>query len=125
VSADDVALLSRPLMRLRWWPEHNPRVTELADRSGIAMDLPMEVARHLVLAGIGAGFFVRTYVRTDLATGALVKIPIRGMASIHRDVALVRRRGTSLPPAAAMLVQALRAQASRIGLASKPLPKGR
>jgi DNA-binding transcriptional LysR family regulator len=125
VSPDDVAMLSRPLVRLRWWPEHDARVTELADRSGTATDLPMEVAHHLVLAGIGAGFFARTYVRTELAAGVLVEIPVRGMASIHRDVALVRRRGTPLPPAAAALVQVLRDQAARIGLTPKPLPKAR
>jgi DNA-binding transcriptional LysR family regulator len=95
----------------------------LADRSGTATDLPMEVARHLILSGMGAGFFARTYVRTELAGGVLVEIPVRGMASLHRDVALVRRRGTSLSPAAAALVQALRAQAGRIGLAPKPPPK--
>jgi DNA-binding transcriptional LysR family regulator len=122
VSPDDVAMLSRPLVRLRWWRQHDPLVTELADRSGTATDLPMEVARHLILSGMGAGFFARTYVRTDLAGGVLVEIPVRGMASLHRDVALVRRRGTSLSPAAAALVQALRAQAGRIGLAPKPPP---
>ena len=125
VSPDDVAMLSRPLIRLRWWLQHNPRVTDLADRSGTATDLPMEVARHLVLAGIGAGFFARTYVRSDLAAGALVEIPVRVMPPLHRDIALVRRRGTPLSPAAAALVQALRAQADRIELAPKLPPKGR
>jgi DNA-binding transcriptional LysR family regulator len=122
VTPQDVAMLSRPLVRLRWWPQHDPRVTELADRSGTATDLPMEVARHLVLAGIGAGFFARTYVRADLEAGVLVEIAVRGMAPLHRDIALVRRRGSSLSPAAAALVQALRVQAGRIGLAPKPPP---
>ena len=107
--------LSRPLIRLRWWPKHDPRVTELADRSGSAMDLPMEIARSLVLSGTGAGFFARTYVTGDVAVGSLVEIPVRGMAPLHRDVALVRRRGTSLSPATAALVQALRVQTEHLG----------
>lgn len=115
VSPDDVARLARPLLRLRWWPKHDPHVTRLAERSGTVMELPMEVARSLVLEGVGAGFFARTYVSSDLAAGALVEIPVRGMTPLHRDVALVRRRGTALSPAAAGLVQALRTQAERLG----------
>jgi len=79
------------------------------------MDLPMEIARSLVLAGIGAGFFARTYVAGDVAAGALAEIPVRGMAPLHRDVALVRRRVSSLSPATAALVQALRVQTERLG----------
>jgi DNA-binding transcriptional LysR family regulator len=115
VTQDDIVKRSRPLFRLRWWPKHDLRVTELADRSGAAIELPMEIARSLALAGTGAGFFARTYVDADLAAGALVEIAVRSMAPLHRDVALVRRRGTSLSPVAAALVQALRVQTERLG----------
>jgi DNA-binding transcriptional LysR family regulator len=120
VTQDDVAALARPLLRLRWWPKHDPRVTRLAERSGTVVDLPMEIARRLVLSGVGAGFFARTYVSDELTAGALAKIPVRGMAPLHRDIALVRRRGKALSPAAAELVQVLRAQTQRLGLSAKP-----
>lgn len=119
VTPDDVAKLARPLLRLRWWPKHDPRVTRLAERSGRSVDLPMEAARSLVLTGVGAGFFVRTLVADDLACGALVEVAVRGMPPLHRDVALVRRRGAALSPAAAELVEALRVQAAHLGFAPK------
>jgi DNA-binding transcriptional LysR family regulator len=75
----------------------------------------MEAARSLVLTGAGEGFFVRTLVADDLARGALVEVPVRGMPPLHRDVALVRRRGAALSPAAAELVEALRVQVVRLG----------
>ena len=73
------------------------------------------IARYLVLAGVGAGFFARTYVGDDLERGALVEVAVRGMAPLSRDVALVRRRGAALSPAAADLVQALRVETLRLG----------
>lgn len=119
VSEDDVAALAQPLMKLRWWPTHHPRVSEIAERSRTAMELPMEIARHLVLGGVGAGFFSRTYVAGELTEGVLVEVQVRGWAPLHRDVALVRRRSAELPPAAAELVQVLRAQTLKLGFKPK------
>ncbi len=112
VSQAEVARLARPLIRLRWWPQHDPRITALADRSGAFAELPMETARHLVLHGTGAGFFVRTFIAADLAEGALVSIAVRGLAP-SRTSALVRRRRSPLSPAAAALIECLRVQAQR------------
>jgi DNA-binding transcriptional LysR family regulator len=68
-----------------------------------------------VLHGTGAGFFARTYIADDLAASALAEIAVRGLAPIVRGSALVRRsRSTPLSPAAAALIQALRAQADRL-----------
>jgi DNA-binding transcriptional LysR family regulator len=115
VTQDDVARLARPLLQLRWWPSHHPLITRLVQQSGTAMEVPMETARHLVLHGTGAGFFARTYIADDLAASALAEIAVRGLAPIVRGSALVRRsRSTPLSPAAAALIQALRAQADRL-----------
>jgi DNA-binding transcriptional LysR family regulator len=111
VSRDDVANLARPFFRLRWWPAHHPEITSIAERSGSAMEIPMEIARPLLLRGQGAGFFVKTYVAQDLADGALVEIPVRGLGRLTRGSALVRRRRSALGPAAAELIQLIRAQA--------------
>lgn len=116
VSRDDVANLARPFYRLRWWPAHHPQITSIAERSGTAMEIPMEVARPLALRGQGAGFFVRTYVAQDLADGALVEIPVRGFSRLTRGSALVRRRRSVLGPAAAELIQLIRSQAAQCGL---------
>jgi DNA-binding transcriptional LysR family regulator len=117
VSRDDVANLARPFYRLRWWPAHHPEIARIADRSGTAMEIPMEIARPLVLHGQGAGFFVRTYVAQDLADRSLLEIPVRGLARLTRGSALVRRRRSVLGPATAELIQLIRAQAAACGLA--------
>ena len=115
-SRDDVAQLAQPFFRLRWWPAHHPELVRLAERAGTAMEVPMEIARHLALQRQGAGFFARTYVAHDLADGALVEIPVRGVPRLTRGSALVRRRRSPLGPAAAELIQVIHAQAAGCGL---------
>jgi DNA-binding transcriptional LysR family regulator len=120
VSQEDVAALSQPLYRLRWWRNHHPEIQRLAERSGSVAEVAMQAARHLVLQGVGAGFFTRTYVAEDLAAGTLVSVAVRDLSPLHRRSALVRRsRTTALSPAAANFVEALRAQAKRQGLLAK------
>ena len=116
VSRDDVSNLARPFFRLRWWSAHPPEIARIAERSGTAMEIPMEIARPLVLRGQGAGFFVKTYVAQDLADRTLVEIPVRGLARLTRGSALVRRRRSVLGPAAAELIQLIRTQAAACGL---------
>ncbi|HEX6275483.1 MAG TPA: LysR family transcriptional regulator, partial [Polyangiaceae bacterium] len=53
VSRDELLELGRPLYRLRWWPEHHPLLDELVRAAGPVLELPMETARALVLAGHG------------------------------------------------------------------------
>src|SRR5256714_2365651 len=90
VGADDVARLARPLLQLRWWQKHHPRITRLAQRSRTALEVPMETGRYLVLQGTGAGFFTRTYIAGDLEASALSEIPVRGFPQLTRTSALVR-----------------------------------
>ena len=132
VTRDELAVLGRPLLRLRWWQQHHPAVLGLAERAGAALDLPMEAARQVALDGAGVGFFTRTYVAEDLARGDLVEVGVRDLAPLERESALVRRRGAApLSPASAALVEALRRQALRLGLlaqagrAGGPTPRRR
>jgi DNA-binding transcriptional LysR family regulator len=126
VKRDEIAGLARPLLRLRWWPTDPAELSRLALKAGTPVQVPMETARHLVLSGVGAGFFTRTYVAEDLIRGALREVQVRGLRRIFRHSALVRRRRTlPLSSAAADLVQALRAQAQHLeqrrGVRSAPL----
>jgi LysR family transcriptional regulator, low CO2-responsive transcriptional regulator len=123
VSADDVARLARPFLRLRWWQKHHPGLVRLAERAGAAVDIAMETARALALEGAGAGFFVKTYIDEDLRRGALVEVRVRDQPRVFRDSALVRRgRATPLSPASANLVEAIRRRAVELGIA---LPRRR
>jgi DNA-binding transcriptional LysR family regulator len=117
VSREDLARHGRPFFRLRWWQTHHPEILRLAERAGPAIELPMEAARCLALAGAGVGFFVRTYIAEDLQRGELVEIGVRDLPPIYRDSALVRRRRSGpLSPATANLVEAIRRQAVALGL---------
>lgn len=119
---DEQALvrLGRPLIRLRWWPAHDPTITRLAREAGTPMEVPMETARRLVLAGRGVGFFTRTYVAEDLARGDLVAIEVRGLAPLTRDSAVVRRaRPAPLSPASAALVDAIAREARSLGILAR------
>jgi DNA-binding transcriptional LysR family regulator len=113
----EVARQARPFFRLRWWQRHHPRLEELARRSGTSVELTMEAGRTLALAGVGGGFFVRTYLAEDLARGALGVVPVSDLPPLTRGTALVRRRRAGpLSPAAAALVEALRREALGQGL---------
>jgi DNA-binding transcriptional LysR family regulator len=114
VTRDEVARLAHPFLRLRWWQSHHPRLEELARLSDTAVEVPMEMARHLVANGIGAGFFTRTYIAEEIARGSLAEIRVSGIQPIFRDSALVRRRHSGpISPALAAFIQLLRARAER------------
>ena len=119
VGVEDLVRLGRPFFRLRWWQRPDPVLTALAERAGTAVELPMETARAMALAGAGVGFFTRTFIAEDLQRGALAEIEVRDLARIFRDSALVRRRRGPLSPAAAHLVEAIRRQADRLGLLAR------
>jgi DNA-binding transcriptional LysR family regulator len=117
VTRADIVRLGGPLLRLRWWRAHHPELVRLAERTGSALEIPMETARQLLLRGVATGFFVKTYLGEDLQRGALVALPVRDLAPIHRDCAVVRRRRAQpVPPAAARLLKAIEAEARRLGL---------
>jgi DNA-binding transcriptional LysR family regulator len=111
VQQSDVAKLAQPLLRLRWWRTHHPRITSLADESRTSIDVSMEAARRLVLEGTGAGFFPEKLIAEDLARGALREVRVRGLELV-RESALVRRRNAPMSPALASFIDVLR-RASR------------
>lgn len=114
-TVDDVARLARPLLRLRWWEHHHPDIDRIARASGTNVEVPMETARHLVRAGVGAGFFTRSTVADDLKRGLLKEVRVSGMPALSRQAALVRRgRTTRLTPPAAALVDLLQKEAQRL-----------
>ena len=123
VTEADVVRLARPFFRLRWWPEHHPAIERLSAATGTAVDVAMESALHLVQQGVGAGFFTEVYAAGARERGAVVPVAVRGLPHIERGSALVRRATGPLPPCAANLVQAIRAEARRLGLAPR-MPKG-
>jgi LysR family transcriptional regulator, low CO2-responsive transcriptional regulator len=112
VTRDEVARLAGPFLRLRWWQSHHPQLDELARLSDTAVEVSMEMGLHLVSNGIGAGFFTRTYIAEEVASGTLAEIRVSGMAPLFRDSALVRRRHSGpISPALAEFIQLLRARA--------------
>lgn len=120
VTQDELSRLARPLLQLRWWQTHHPKISELARRTGTTVEVPMETARHMVTHGAGVGFFTRTYMSDALARGTVIEVAVRGLGPIFRDSALVRRRRSApLSPATAELIQALRCQAELLTAAAK------
>jgi len=67
-----------------------------------------------VLAGTGAGFFPEKFIAEDLARGALREVHVRGLQTIFRDTALVRRPHAPISPALASFIEVLR-RAARQG----------
>jgi hypothetical protein len=112
-----VAALARPLLLLRWWLELPAALARLAERAQPPVDLPMDTGRHMVLHGIGAGYFPWMQVAEPLTAGALREVAVVDMPPLGRDSALVRRAGgPPLAPAAAALVEAVRRRAGQLGL---------
>ena len=104
----EASRLARPLLRLRWWQSHDPRISRLAEQSETSVEVAMETGRRLVASGVGAGFFARTYIAEELARGTLTEVPVRGLALV-RDSALVRRRHSGpISPALAAFIDLLR-----------------
>jgi DNA-binding transcriptional LysR family regulator len=117
VTSAELVRLGRPLLKLRWWQTHEPTILELADKTGASVEVPMEAARCLVRNSTAVGFFPRTYVAEDLERGVLVEVRVRDLDAFERGSALVRRASESpLSPASRGLVEALEAQAERLGL---------
>ena len=71
-----------------------------------------EAVREAVKAGVGVSMLSRRSVAADLASGALVEIPLVGVSG-ERPFYLLRRRNRQLPPSAAALAEDLVAAAAR------------
>jgi DNA-binding transcriptional LysR family regulator len=117
VNVDEVVKLGRPLLLLRWWPTHHPEMLRLAQRSGNSIDVPMDTARHLTTRGAAVGFFTRAYISEDLEAGRVVEIKVTDSPGMSRESAVVRHaQRAPIPPAAGVLVDAIRRRAPEVGL---------
>jgi DNA-binding transcriptional LysR family regulator len=118
VDVESVAALSAPFLLLRWWIDLPAPLARLAERAPTRVDVPMDTGRHMVLHGIGAGFFPWMQVADLIAAGTLREVTIVDMPPLIRDSALVRRAGAPpLGPAGEALVALVRARARELGLA--------
>lgn len=116
-SRADLVALGRPLLRLRWWPEHHPELEALARQMGSTLEIPMEPALHLVRQGLAVGFFPRSFIGEALAREELVALQLQQMPALERRSALVRRsRPRALDAVTRDLVEALRERARLMGL---------
>jgi DNA-binding transcriptional LysR family regulator len=121
VRCADVVRLARPLLQLRWWRSQHPALTRLADQAGSSIEVPLEIARRMVVSSRAVGAFTHTLIADDLAAGALVRIDVVDLAPLSRDLALVRRDHPGpLSPAATHLIAAITDQARRLGLVATP-----
>jgi len=130
----DLVRLARPLLRLRWWRSHHPELIRIAEEAGSAVEVPLEIAHHLVVERRAVGFFPHTLVARELAAGTMRQLEVVDLPPLVRDLALVRRETRApLSPATAHLVAALTRRAQQLGLlagpptrrrASAPRPRG-
>jgi DNA-binding transcriptional LysR family regulator len=117
VTQADILEWGDPFLQLRWWQATHVSVARLAVRAKSVADVPMEVARYLVLNGVGVGFFTHTLIAEDLAAGNVVALEVTDLPPIYRDGALVRlARNEPLDPVELDFVACLREQAERMGL---------
>ncbi|MCD7058749.1 LysR family transcriptional regulator [Pelagibacterium xiamenense] len=86
--SDVLALVPR-VISLRWWQVDPEGATALVRRAQTSVEIPTGPARKLALAGEGLGFFVRSAIAEQLASGELVEIKPRDFEPLHRDIAAV------------------------------------
>lgn len=117
VAEKDLAQAGQPLFLLRWWQAHHPDLVRLARQSGTHVEIPKEVARRLVLDGLGVGFFPKTYIAGELREKKLVELKVEGMPALGRKLALVaRKKPTAISPVARKLSEELGKQAEKLGI---------
>ena len=71
------------------------RNTTISPRHTLDVD-SLEMAKHLVMRGLGLAFLPRVAVERELAAGELVAVQIEGAEPIRRPIAVIYRRGRTL-----------------------------
>jgi DNA-binding transcriptional LysR family regulator len=124
VEEKELAARARPFLKLRWWRTHHPELSRLAAMCGPTFEVSMETARELVLKNAAVGFFPKVFLASELAAGSLREVGIARLPKIVRDTALVRRkRALPLTPPLVSLVDAIGAEADRLGILRRPPPQ--
>jgi DNA-binding transcriptional LysR family regulator len=117
VTHEELLAQAQPFLLLRWWQTLHPVIARLAQQAQAVIDVPMDTARHMVLHGVGVGFFTWMQVVDALAAGQLVQIQVTDLAPIARDSALVHmERAAPLAATAQALVATIRERAVQLGL---------
>ena len=117
VRSADLTRMATPLLRLRWWRTHHPALIRIADEAGTTVEVPLEVALHLVVECRAVGFFPHALIAGPLAAGALRRLDVADLPPLSRGLAVVRRdRQAALSPATLHLVAALTRRAGALGL---------
>ena len=82
------------------------RSATVAPRHTLDVD-SLEMAKHLVMRGLGLAFLPKVAVERELAAGELAVIAIEGGEPIRRPIAVIHRRGRTLgDPARSLLALA-------------------
>jgi DNA-binding transcriptional LysR family regulator len=117
VRSADLIRTATPLLRLRWWRTHHPALIRIAEEAGTTVEVPLEVALHLVAQCRAIGFFPHALIAGALAAGTLRRLDVTDLPPLSRGLAVVRRdRRAPLTPATAHLVAALTRRAAALGL---------
>lgn len=90
------------------------RDSDIAPRHSLDVD-SLEMAKHLVLRGLGLAFLPRVAVQRELAAGELIPIEIEGAARISRSIAAIYRQGRTLSPTAMSFLALIRSTYERNG----------
>jgi DNA-binding transcriptional LysR family regulator len=121
ITQADLLARAQPFLLLRWWQTLHPAIARLARQAPAVVDVPMDTARHMVLHGVGAGFFTWMQVADALAAGQLVQIHVTDLAPLARESALVHlERAAPLEATAQALVAAIRERAAQLNLLAPP-----
>lgn len=116
VTQADVAHLSDPFILLRWWQITPDPIIQLAEQSGQMLDVSTDTGRYLIANGIGAGFFNRGQITSELMGEEMVEIEVADLPPLSRDSALVRlTRNSTLSAAASHFIENVHEQAKRLG----------
>lgn len=107
---------ARPFLSLRWWKTMHPVIAQIAAESE-SITASTESARYMVRSGSAMGFFTKTHILDDLKNGALIELRVDDLPPLVRDSALVwLPRDTPLSAAAMGFVEAIRQQATLLGI---------
>lgn len=107
VTLQQVAADAPPLLAVRWGPLHDPLMARLQTLGGPPVEVPIETARRMVLAGAGTALLSRTLVAEALQKGEVVILPLADPPPHRRKIALVHLRQVRLSPADEALVALL------------------
>ncbi|GHF30669.1 DNA-binding transcriptional LysR family regulator [Deinococcus metalli] len=116
ITVPDLLTDAQPLLLLRWWQVTPPELLTLAAQARDVADVPTDTGRHLLLDGLGVGFYPALVIQPELDTGRLVQRALDGRPPLTRRTALVHLSRRTLSAPATRFVDVLTAQAGTLRL---------